>query len=106
VSRLCICGQPLPLIRSDVFETILPAREGRSGTEVSIGEDMGVLLRLCTHRGVSYEDKNESGIHAEALNKTKIRPAILIPDSPRAIAHKAAKNRWASWALKKTLRLQ
>ena len=46
---------------------------------------------------------SESSIHAGALNGTKVRPASLLPDPRREIANKAAKDRWASWALKKVL---
>jgi hypothetical protein len=52
------------------------------------------------------KEKSESDIHAEALNGVKVRPASLLPDPRREIAQNAAKIRWASWALKKTQRLQ
>jgi hypothetical protein len=49
---------------------------------------------------------SELDIRAEALNSVKVRPASLLPDPRREIAQNAAKDRWASWALKKTQRLQ
>jgi hypothetical protein len=52
------------------------------------------------------KSKNDSGIHVEGLNRTKMRPASLRADSPREIAHRAAKHRWASWALKKVQGLE
>jgi hypothetical protein len=47
--------------------------------------------------------ESESSIHSEALNGTKVRAASLLPDPRREIAEKAARDRWASWALKKVL---
>jgi hypothetical protein len=47
--------------------------------------------------------ESESSIEVGALNGTKVRPASLLPDPRRQIANKVAKDRWASWALKKVL---
>jgi hypothetical protein len=49
------------------------------------------------------KDKNESSIHAAAPNRIEIRAASLVPDPRRETAKKVAKDRWATWALKKTL---
>ena len=49
--------------------------------------------------------RQESDIDAEALSTTDGPRARLITDRPRDTANKAGKDRWASWALKKTLRM-
>ena len=50
--------------------------------------------------------EEEFSIDGEVLDRTGIHDARPLPDSPRELAKKVAKERWVAWALKKTIGLQ
>ena len=53
-------------------------------------------------RSSEPEANSQSGIRL-GLEKGKARPANLAPDPRRENAQKAAKERWANWAIRKTM---
>jgi hypothetical protein len=50
--------------------------------------------------------RNETDLETEARDGVKVRSITFVPDPRREIAKKAAKDRWASWALRKLAKPQ